>query len=284
MTPRRMKWMIPVIPAVVLGLWEWVRHTVLLPYISMELGNWLAPFIVFVASVIFLLPLLRHMERVRDELHREREHKAALVERERIARELHDGVAQSLFLLTVQADRLEREGLDSFQQEYLEPLRRTVHQVNTYVRQAISDLRTPAEPAKEAWRKTVEGLSQQFQEETGISLILDWKLPEELLDAREKIELLATIREALMNVRKHAYANQVWITAGMSEDGWVCSVEDDGVGFPEGEDAASPAAYSAKQTYGLTMIRERASRLGWSTDIERAGERTRVKIRKKGRA
>ncbi|MEX2103784.1 MAG: sensor histidine kinase, partial [Bacilli bacterium] len=57
MSYRQIKWLILIIPTLTIGLWEYVRHQFLLPYISMELGNWLAPVIVFVVTITFLLKL-----------------------------------------------------------------------------------------------------------------------------------------------------------------------------------------------------------------------------------
>jgi signal transduction histidine kinase len=275
MIPRKVQWMILIIPALVLGVWEYVRHALLLPYISMELGNWLAPLIVFGASVMFLLPLFHYLDRVRDELQQEREHRAILLERERIARELHDGVAQSLFLLTVQADRLERDDLDPSQKVRLDPLRKTVHHVNAYVRQAIADLRTPIEPNKAPWQHTVEETVRQFREETGIETELDFRISD-VLDVREKLELHACLREALMNIRKHAAAERVWIHAGVTDSSWEFTIEDDGAGF--GSDALTKP-----NTYGLSMMRERCARMGWSLDFTRIDDKTRLQIRKEER-
>jgi signal transduction histidine kinase len=272
MIPRKVQWMILIIPSLVLGIWEYVRHAFLLPYVSMELGNWLAPLIVFGASVIFLKPLFHYLDRIRDELQKEREERAILLERERIARELHDGVAQSLFLLTVQADRLERDDPDARQKGQLEPLRKTIHHVNAYVRQAIADLRTPIEPNKAPWQHTVEETVRLFREETGIETRLDWRISE-TLDVREKLELHACLREALMNIRKHANASHVWICAVSSDTSWKCTIEDDGAGF-------ATDALTKPNAYGLAMMRERCARLGWGFEMVRTDERTSLQIRK----
>jgi len=98
---KQIKWLILIIPTLTIGLWEYVRHEFLLPYISMELGNVLAPIIVFLVTILFLTQLFDILERNQKELERAKALQAALEEREKIARELHDGIAQSLFLINV---------------------------------------------------------------------------------------------------------------------------------------------------------------------------------------
>lgn len=97
MSYKQIKWMILLIPTLTVALWEYVRHRFLLPYISMDLGNWLTPVIVYVVSITLLTRLFLILERIQKELEHEREAKAAFESREKMAKELHDGIAQSLF-------------------------------------------------------------------------------------------------------------------------------------------------------------------------------------------
>ena len=54
------------------GIWEFVRHQFLMQYISMDMGNYLTPVLVFLFSIVLLLPLFRMLERSQRELERER--------------------------------------------------------------------------------------------------------------------------------------------------------------------------------------------------------------------
>lgn len=90
------------------GIWEIVRHQFLMPYISMDMGNYLTPVLVFLFSIVLLLPLFSLLERNQRELEQERAVKTAMEAREGLAKELHDGMAQSLFLLSVRIERLEQ--------------------------------------------------------------------------------------------------------------------------------------------------------------------------------
>ncbi|MFC4769871.1 sensor histidine kinase [Effusibacillus consociatus] len=141
----------------------------------------------------------------------ERAKKALFEERERIARELHDGIAQSLFLLTVKIMKLEEDNPSSLN-ENLQGIRETIHRVHDDVRQAISNLRYPPSPNSLPWTQNVQDFIHDFEKETGLSVFLQWKTDEKQLSLREKVEILACLREALMQlfmqpVRLPVYGN-----------------------------------------------------------------------------
>lgn len=282
---RDIKGLILIIPTLTIGLWEYVRHRLLLPYMSMEMGNVLAPFIVFGVSVTLLRMLFKRMEGTQEELQRERASKAALVERERLARELHDGIAQSLFLLSVKVDRLERRFVGRTEgQEALADVRelhKSVRQTDEYVRQAIANLRYAPAADTRAWIESIRSLAQSFERDTGVEAHVEWRLPEERLSSREKVELYAAVREALQNVRKHADARNVWIEADLDGRGWLCRIADDGPdAAEEGWRRDSHSAAEANR-YGLRIIGERAAEMGWSWRFAREGGRTLLELRRK---
>ncbi len=271
MTYRQIKWLILVVPSLTIGIWEFVRHEFHIPYLSMELGNILAPFIVLGATLAISLPLFRMLEHSQRQLQEARELQSALEERERIARELHDGIAQSLFLLAVKADRLEKGDAAA-----AESIRRTVHRVNDYVRQAIASLRFAPAAQSLPWTEMLHRLFADARD-AGLDVRVDWRLPESELSVREKVELYACLREALANVQKHADARTAIVRCAAAGGGWTCTVADDGRG-PDAADAA--ASGGGRGRYGLTIVRERAAAMGWRFALEREAERTSFTIRK----
>lgn len=273
MSYKQIKWLILTIPTLTIGIWEYVRHQFLLPYISMELGNWLAPVFVFIVTMIFLTQLFSIMEHIQEELREARAAKAALEEREKIARELHDGIAQSLFLLAVQVDLLDKR--HAGESSEIRAFRQTVHEVNGYVRQSIANLRYPASPDSLPWMELMESLPRELTAETGIAAEWNWKLAEEKLSAREKVELYASVREALLNVRKHANAERIWISSAEQGSGWVCTVADDGTGFDEQE-------LRRADKFGLPIMRQRAEELGWTFELVREHGKSVFRIQKRG--
>lgn len=272
MSYKQIKWLILIIPTLTIGLWEYVRHEFLLPYISMELGNVLAPIIVFLVTILFLTQLFDILERNQKELERAKALQAALEEREKIARELHDGIAQSLFLINVQVDRIAQSG--QADDELIRKLKQNVHHANTYVRQAIANLREPAESDRIPWMQSVSSLVSEIERESSLRISLDWRIKEDALSSKEKIELLAIIRESLLNVYKHADARQVGIVGEPTDDGWVVRIVDDGVGW-------SPE-HDSQPHFGVRMMEDRAANMRWQFSITRSDRGTAVVVRKAG--
>jgi len=260
---NRIKWLILSIPTITIALWEYVRHAFLLPYISMDLGNLLAPVIVLLVTVTLVRMLMGRLENVHKSLQQERAVKAGLMEREQLARELHDGISQSLFLLSVKLDRLEQETAGGQAAETVSQLRSTVRHVYEDVRQSIASLRTEPTVADVQWMQAVKQLADDFAR-IGLPVEVDWRLSDTVLTNKEKVELLAIIREAMFNVQKHARASRMKVHAAAAEDGgFRCSVVDDGMG-------ANRTELEAKGRYGVRMMKDRASAMGWRLDIAQA--------------
>lgn len=275
MSYKQMKWLILIIPTLTIGIWEYVRHEFLLPYISMDLGNLLAPVIVFLVSILFLTQLFSLIERNQEELNQSRALQAAMHEREKIGRELHDGIAQSLFLLNAQIDRIEKSGLTG--EIPYQDIKENVHRTNAYVREAIANLRYPADPQAIPWMHSMDSLIKEIKEETNLHFDVQWEIPDDMLSAKEKVELLASIREALLNIHKHAEAKHVIITATAADSSWHCSVSDDGKGFELDKPLGS-------NRYGIKIMKDRAEAMGWKFMVERRNNKTIISIRKENTA
>ncbi|WP_152397642.1 sensor histidine kinase [Paenibacillus cellulositrophicus] len=271
MTYKQIKWLILTIPTLTIGIWEYVRHEFLLPYISMEFGNWLAPLLVLLVTILFLTQLFTIIEQNQEELNHAKAEKAVLEEREKIARELHDGIAQSLFFLNAQVSRMEQmkqaEGLP------LDKLKESVHRTNDYVRQAIANLRLAADVDRNPWLQGIESLMDELRRETDLEFELQWDLPEQLLSPKEKVELLAIMREALLNIHKHADATRVRVQAMAMNMGWLCRITDNGKGF-------DPQTATGRNRYGMKMMRDRADHMSWLLLIERIEKETWITIAK----
>ncbi|BBH24912.1 hypothetical protein Back11_62570 [Paenibacillus baekrokdamisoli] len=284
---KRIKWFILWTPTLTIALWEYIRHTFLLPYISMDLGNVLAPVIVLTVTMTLVQKLFHLLEQTNDSLQRERLVKAALLEREQLARELHDGISQSLFLLSVKLDKLEHtEDLESIQAT-AQQIRKTVKHVYDDVRQSIAGLQSEPSMTEMQWMQAVTEMAAEIRL-GGLQVELDWQLTETHLTSKEKIELLAIVREAMLNVRKHAHASRLCIQAvpeveSTVEEGFHCTITDDGIGADE-------QLLEAKGRYGVRMMRDRAQAMGWKFDVQNQNHRiddkrvgTVVSVRKEGR-
>lgn len=272
MTYKRIKWMILLLPTLITGLWEYVRHQFLLDVVSMEAGNVLTPVIVFAVSAVLLFPLFSRLERIQQELQAERTQKAAFEAQDQLARKLHDGIAQSLFLLAVKVDRLEYTTDRAKQENEVQALRKTVHEVNHYVRQAISNLRDARNLDTDMLlEETLEERIRHLTAEAQIPYQLDWRMAENQLTSREKIELLACIREAVVNIQKHAGATTGRIEAQGTGDGWQVRIIDNGVGITR-------ERLAAKDSYGLRMMQERGTEMHWTITLRTEDQQTVLSI------
>ncbi|WP_141500430.1 sensor histidine kinase [Paenibacillus luteus] len=272
MSYKWLKWLILWIPTVTIGLWEYLRHTFLLPVISMDLGNVLAPVFVFLITLTLLRALFAKLEQTQETLQRERVVKAAFEEREQLARELHDGISQSLFMLSVKLDKLERSQIDSDTKQTTEEIKRTVRHVYDDVRQSIANLHDAPLPADMSWMQSIHHLTTEMEQTSGIRTSVEWHVQEGVLSHKQKVELLAIMREALMNAQKHAKAEQIMIRgesetgSGQSTSHFRCSIIDDGI-------SVSADKLFVKGKYGVKMMQDRAEAMGWSVTVQPANPR-----------
>lgn len=272
MTYKQIKWMILILPTAAIGLWEYIRHAFLLPYLSMDMGNLLTPAIVFAATIFFLLKLFSMLEGIQEELKMERARKAALIERENLARELHDGVAQSLFLLSVKLNKFgKKTGIETHAE--FQDTNQTLKEIYNDTRRAIENLKQLPDPELFSWTRSIQQYLSELEKNHSMEVDLQWDINEEHLSAKEKIELFACIKEAVMNVIKHAQTKKVWISGHESPKGWTCEIRDKGIGFPEKPD-------SAKNGFGLQIMERRASEMNWKLLKERRNNETMILLEK----
>lgn len=267
MSYKWLKWLILWIPTIAIGLWEYLRHTLLLPFISMDLGNLLAPVFVFAITLTLLRALFAKLENMQETLQRERIVKAAFEEREQLARELHDGISQSLFMLSVKLDKLERAKTAADAQLTTDQIRKTVRHVYDDVRQSIANLHDAPLRADMSWMQSIHHLTEEMEQTCGIRTKVEWEVQDGFFSHKQKVELLAIMREALMNVQKHAKAEHILIrcesefSPEVKHSLFRCLIVDDGIG-------AAPEKLFEKGKYGVKMMQERAEALGWSVTLQ----------------
>lgn len=199
-----------------------------------------------------------------------------LEERYRLAREIHDGLAQTLSYLSLQTERLETllaGGRLEAAQEELGELRRTVRAAYIDVREAIDGLRLTVEKT-EAFAERLRNYVEEFGRQSGLAVSCTIEPPTmPALDAVTGLHLLRIVQEALTNVRKHAAATQVQVHLRCSEPECELSITDNGRGFPV------PPVPSHRRSHGLAIMRERAQAIGGTMTVATGpGQGTRVII------
>jgi signal transduction histidine kinase len=188
---------------------------------------------------------------------------AILEERDRIARELHDGLAQLLASITLQSERARAslaDGNTHAARVAVDRIEQASAAAYTDVREAIVGLRTGAEsdfPA--ALRETADG----FSDMTSIAVSVDADLIPGTLPPMAELQFLRVVQESLANIRKHARAAHVWITAAHPASGdLLLTIRDDGVGFDPDH-----VPRGGRQHFGLLIMRERVESFGGTLTI-----------------
>ncbi|MBI3076714.1 MAG: GAF domain-containing protein [Deltaproteobacteria bacterium] len=199
---------------------------------------------------------------------------ATLEERERLARELHDGIAQILGFLVLKASEAEAvlaEGSAGTVARQLIELRRVAEKGYEDVRQAIFGLRVMVSRTLGLIPTLTEYL-HEYSQQTGIKVELQILDPAAAhLPPHVEIQLIRIIQEALANIWRHARASSARITFER-EGGWLTvRVADDGRGFDPG------AQETKRRSFGLQTMRERAQGVGGKLQVDsRIGHGTTV--------
>lgn len=211
------------------------------------------------------------------QLHEQVHQLAALEERERLAREIHDNLAQALSVLKLQASYAEdllRNGQYEQLETYLGELKRTATEAHDDARDAIFSLRQRA-ASPEEFLASIRAHLDRYHRLYGLNVELVVQ-DETLIDLTPAavVQLTRIIQEALANVRKHARANSVRVRMERFDDQYCITVVDDGRGFDSGELARRDRGAGGM---GLQIMRERAESLGGTLEIDsEPGKGTRV--------
>ena len=199
---------------------------------------------------------------------------AVMEERERLARELHDSVTQSLYSLTLLAGggkRLATAGNLENVSDYFTDLGEIAQQALKEMRLLVYELR----PSILEQEGLVGALQQRLDSVEGRAGVEARLLVEDMVQLSPAVEedLYRIAQEALNNALKHAAATSVTIRVYVDNGDLVLEVMDDGVGF-------EPEALSNMGGMGLLSIRKRVERIGGTLDMLTApGQGTTIKVR-----
>jgi signal transduction histidine kinase len=202
-----------------------------------------------------------------------------VVERMRIARELHDGVIQSLIGIEMELDVLRRESARSIPEATSERLATIQHLLSQEIL-TVRDLMQALTPAGVDPSQFIEHLAsavERFRYRTGIQARLvcdrnDVDLPRKVCG-----ELASIVQEALTNVRKHSGARKVLVRLGETEKGWQLVVDDDGKGF-QFEGMLTHDELDARRL-GPVIIKERVTSIGGRLSVlSQPGQGSRLEI------
>ncbi len=189
-----------------------------------------------------------------------------LDERQRMAREIHDTIAQGLTGIVAQLQAARRCS-DGDRERHLEAAVQLARESLSEARRSVQELRP--EPLESARLPEALGVvARRWSEVTGVRSEVTTTGTVRPLHPEIEVALLRTGQESLANVAKHAGASRVGVTLSYTEDVVMLDVRDDGAGF-------NPAEVDGG--FGLTVMRQRVARVAGRFEVESApGEGTAV--------
>jgi len=187
---------------------------------------------------------------------------ATAEERRRLAREIHDGIAQELASLGYVVDDLAaRARFLPDLEEDLKALRGELTRVISELRLSIFDLRSEVASTVGLGTAISDYVRQVGAgSEFTVHLVLDESPVRLPIDA--ETELLRIAQEAVTNVRKHSHASNLWVTCRIDPPSALLRVEDDGSGLGK----------PRSDSFGLEVMRERAGRIGATLSVSNRKE------------
>lgn len=224
---------------------------------------------------LLLLHDLTEQKRAQAQILDQQKVQAALEERQRIAADMHDGLAQTLSYLGLQTD----QAAELLQSGQVESVLNEFHHMQEAIDAAARDIRRsiaslqdqprPLRSLQEALRATVD----QVARESGSAIVLTTQIEDPVFIPRDqKEQVLRVVREGLVNASRHAQAERIAVDLNVVGDVITVTVQDDGQGFDPDQVAIQNEAH-----FGLSIMRARAARVAGEVRIDsQPGQGTRV--------
>lgn len=193
-------------------------------------------------------------------------------ERNLLAQELHDSIAQSLAFLNIQVQLLDedlRKDKIAEAQKSLAQIREGVQESYDDVRELLVHFRTRIGSTDLA--TAIDTALEKFEGQTAIKTVFHCHGSAPALPPEQVLQIMHIVQESLSNVRKHAKASKIEVTLNCTVP---CTIDlrDNGVGFNVGHDAGDSHV-------GLRIMRERAHRIGAELSFDSAqGKGTHIRV------
>lgn len=206
---------------------------------------------------------------------RERE-LAVSEERNLLARELHDSIAQGLAFTNLQVQMLE----SAIKRQDMAVLEKTAKMIRQGVQESYDDLRElmvhfRARIGHLDLDTAIAAALKRLTDQTGLVSNFDASGGGAPLDPETETQLLYIVQETLSNIRKHAKAQRITVNLQRNPEGLNVIIRDDGIGF----EAVDRSSDGPKGHMGLEIMRERAMRIGAQvTVLSRPGKGTEVRL------
>ena len=186
-----------------------------------------------------------------------------MTERRLMANEIHDSLAQTLVYARMRMSLLceaIKSGDERLTGKYVSDVNEALASGQGAVRELITHFRSPMDPLglPHALRELVD----EFRERSGIALDYTSRIADFMLPIEYELQAFHIVREVLANVAMHSRASRASLAVGCHDGCYLFTIEDNGSGIPD--------IVPSEGHYGLTIMRERAMRLGGKIEVESA--------------
>src|ERR1700733_1336399 len=189
-------------------------------------------------------------------------------ERQRMAREIHDTLAQGLMGIITQLQAAERAGVaDAAGTSHLERAIGLARDSLTEARRSVEAL-APKQLAEARLPDAIEDVARRWSDLHGVQVSFTTTGTPRAMRPEIEVALLRTSQEALANVAKHAHASRVGLTLSYMEDLVTLDVRDDGVGFATVNGAGPRRPRDAQGGFGLASMRQRVEGVAGRLEVE----------------
>ena len=199
-------------------------------------------------------------------------------ERQLLASEVHDSLAQTLSYMKMRMSLLSKsvaEHDESRALKYVGDVNQALSSAYTSLRELLTLFRSRMDP--EGLVHALSATARGYYEKTGVELAFENNAPELSLPAEQELQVFHIVSEALANVSRHSGARHARLALERTDGSYEVTIEDDGSGVAE-LDPSRPERGEAH--YGISIMRERALRIGGEVRIERRpGRGTCVRLR-----
>ncbi len=220
-----------------------------------------------VIGKLILLHDVTKQKRAQTQILEQQRKVATLQERERLARELHDGIAQTLGYVGIQTQSALKwlhDGNNEKAGSLLNRLLEVTKDAHADVRESILTLKTGKSP-EGSFIPALKKYIDKFQSNYGIrtELSLSDEIEENTFDPLVEVQLLRVIQEALTNSRKHSGAHTLRVCMQLDGNKAYITITDDGHGFDTSQLEGSNGSH-----FGLIFMRERMEQIGGAMKID----------------
>ena len=202
-------------------------------------------------------------------------------ERQMMASEVHDSLAQTLWYMKMRMSLLEKAVADHDEArslKYAKDVNEAVSTAYGSLRELLAQFRSRMDP--KGLVHALETTADRFYDKTGVELEFRNRAPELRLPVEQELQVFHIVNEALSNIGRHSGASRARVTLSRDNGSYEITIDDDGHGIARphaGGDAQTPRQDAH---YGISIMHERARRIGGDLSVEeRAGGGTRVRLR-----